>query len=273
ETSALSIALSDVPLFFGGAELFVLAGGNDRLPTAMARRLRRDVEYGMEVREISSDGGGVRVRGLRSSADRPFEMTADRVIVTVPAPVLRDIRLDPELPADQAEAVANLPYRDVVRAQFQVQRRFWEDEDVTGAASTDLFDGRVDRQPYDEPAEPDGRAVLEAFMEGGTAGELSGRPNAEILEAALEHLEQVHPRIREFVEGGAAKSWSADPYARAAWSWPAPGHVTSYLPALRRPVGRIHFAGEHTSAARGTMEGALRSGVRAAREVYEAAGT
>ena len=271
ETSALSVALSDIPLFYSGAGLFVLAGGNDRLPTAMAHRLRRHVRYGVEVQEIRSGADGSRVRGRH--ADRPFEMSTDRVIVTVPAPVLRDIRIEPVLPADQAKAVANLPYRDVVRAQFQVRRRFWEDEGVTGAASTDLFDGRVDRQPYHEPPEPDGRAVLEAFMEGSTAAELSGRAEPEILEAALGHLEQIHPRIREFVEGGIAKAWSADPYARAGWSWPAPGDVTRYLAALQRPAGRIHFAGEHASPLRSSMEGALRSGIRAAREVDAAAGT
>lgn len=271
ETSALSIALSDIPLFYSGAGLFVLDGGNDRLPTAMAHRLRRDVRYGVEVQEIRSGADGARVRGRH--ADRPFELTADRVIVTVPAPVLRGLRLEPALPSDQAEAVEHLPYRDVVRAQFQVRRRFWEDEGVTGGASTDLFDGRVDRQPYHEPSEPGGRAVLETFMEGEAADELSDRPEPEILEAALVHLEQIHPRIREFVEGGIAKAWSADPYAQACLSWPAPGDVTRYLAALQRPVGRIHFAGEHTSPVRGTMEGALRSGVRAAREVDAAAGT
>jgi len=271
EASALSIALSDIPLFYSGADLFVLAGGNDRLPTAMARRLRRDVRYGVEVREIRSGADGARVRGRH--ADRPFEMSADRVIVTVPAPVLREIRIEPTLPGDQAEAVAKLPYRNIVRAQFQVRRRFWEDEGVSGFASTDLFDGRVDRQPYDAPSEADGRAVLEAFMEGDTADELSGRHEPEILETALGHLEQIHPRIRDFVEGGIAKAWGADPYARAGWSWPAPGDVTRYLAALQRPAGRIHFAGEHTSPVRGTMEGALRSGVRAAREVDEAAGS
>ena len=271
ETSALSVALTDIPLFYSGAGLFVLAGGNDRLPMAMAHRLRRDVRYGVEVREILSEADGVRVRGRRG--DHPIEMSADRVVVTVPAPVLRGIRVAPALPADQAEAVANLPYRDVVRAQFQVRRRFWEDEGVTGAASTDLFDGRVDRQPYHAPGESDERAVLEAFMEGETAAELSGRPVPEILETALRHLEQIHPGIGEFVEGGIVKAWSADPYARAGWSWPGPGDVTRYLAALQRPAGRIHFAGEHTSPLRSSMEGALRSGVRAAREVDEAAGS
>lgn len=49
-------------------------------------------------------------------------------------------------------------------------------------------------------------------------------------------------------------------------------HVTAHLANLQRPHGRVHFAGEHTTVLRGTMEGALRSGIRAAEEVHEAAG-
>jgi monoamine oxidase len=145
---------------------------------------------------------------------------------------------------------------------------------VTGTASTDLFSGRVDVQPYHppDPDAPDGRALLEVFMEGGTAAELEGRSEPEVLAFALEKLEQIHPRIREFAEGGIVKAWAEDPYARAAWSWPAPGEVGRYLDALQRPVGPLHFAGEHTSPLRATMEGALRSGLRAAHEVDAAAG-
>jgi monoamine oxidase len=47
----------------------------------------------------------------------------------------------------------------------------------------------------------------------------------------------------------------------------APGQVQGLLGALRQAHGRVHFAGEHTSAMRATMEGALRSGARAAREI------
>jgi len=62
----------------------------------------------------------------------------------------------------------------------------------------------------------------------------------------------------------------------------APKGVPEYLPpdsavfravheALAAPVGTLHFAGEHTAGAwRALMEGALRSGIRAADEVLTA---
>jgi len=68
---------------------------------------------------------------------------------------------------------------------------------------------------------------------------------------------------------GVVKDWGADPYSLGGWSWPGPGYITNHLADLKKPFGRIHFAGEYTSILRATMEGALQSGVRAAREVDE----
>jgi len=62
------------------------------------------------------------------------------------------------------------------------------------------------------------------------------------------------------------KAWDEDPWSGGAFSWYGPGEMVRWLAALSRPRGRIHFAGEHTSALSATMEGALASGVRAAHE-------
>ena len=79
----------------------------------------------------------------------------------------------------------------------------------------------------------------------------------------------MHPGIREHFEGAVVKAWGRDPYAVGHVSWPDVGDVTAHLEALQSPHGRIHFAGEHTTVLRGTMEGALRSGIRAANEIHE----
>ena len=52
---------------------------------------------------------------------------------------------------------------------------------------------------------------------------------------------------------------------------PAPGTLLGYGPALREPVGRIHWAGTETADFwQGYMDGAVRSGERAAAEVLAA---
>ena len=87
---------------------------------------------------------------------------------------------------------------------------------------------------------------------------------------ALEQMEKVYPAIRENFEVGASKCWDEDEWARGDYAWFKPGQMTSLIPHIARPEGRIHFAGEHASAWPGWMQGALESGNRAAREINEA---
>ena len=62
--------------------------------------------------------------------------------------------------------------------------------------------------------------------------------------------------------------WPADQWAKASYSFPAPGQVTAQGPTLRQGIGRLHFAGEYSSYAfMGYMEGALNSGAAAARRI------
>lgn len=264
--SALSSAMSDFGLFMGG-QPFVLAGGNDQLPTEMAKRLSRRVHYGVRVEAIRQNDTKVEVAAHRGNRLQSF--TADQVVCAVPATVLRVLQIEPELPEDKQSAVKNIPYLNATRTYLQVSRGFWLDEGVTGAALTDLPIDDISRQPASDPGEKDKRAILESFVFGPAASRLGVWPESEIIEDTLRHMEKVHPRIREYYEGGTVKAWSRDPYALGCVSWPGPGDVTRYLEAMQRPHGRIHFAGEHTSIFRSSMEGALRSGVRAANEIKE----
>jgi monoamine oxidase len=266
--SMQSIAMADFPSILARAQLFCLAGGNDQLPRGMAERLRAHVRYGVRVEAIQEGAGQVRVYGTQAEVERTF--LADRLVCTIPASVLRDLEISPPLSEAQARAIRELNYLDVTRTFLQVRRGFWFDEGVSGAASTDLAIGQVERHPLARAGAPDERAILESHVRGPYAGLLGQMADAEILELTLREMEHVHPQIREEYEGGTVKSWAGDPYVRSGFSMPTPGQVTEFLPVLQAPRNRLHFAGEHTSILRATMEGALRSGVRAAREVASA---
>lgn len=264
EGSALSSALAEFGFFMGG-EPFVLAGGNDRLPEGMADRLSRSLRYGVEATGIRDTGQGVEVTARR--AGRPETYRADRAICTLPLGVLRGLEVEPRMPADKRSAVDEMPYMTATRTFVQLDRAFWYDDGVAGAAATDLPIGQIDRHPWTDAAGPEERAVLESYVNGPAAGRLASWSDDELVERVLAEMEKVHPGITDHVEGAVVKAWSRDPYAMGHVSWPGPGDVTAYLGALQQPHGRIHFAGEHTTVLRGTMEGALRSGIRAAREV------
>jgi monoamine oxidase len=266
-TSTLSSALAEFGLFFTGAP-YVLEGGNDRLPSAMADRLGQRVHYGVEVTRIQDTGSSVEVVAERGDRTETYE--ADRVICTVPLGVLRGLDIAPQMSSEKHAAIAEMPYITATRTFVQVRQAFWYDEGVTGAASTDLGIGTVDRHPWTDAAGPQERTILESYTTEATAARQASRSDDEVIEGVLDGLESVHPGISDHFEGAVVKAWGRDPYALGHVSWPGPGDVTGHLAALQQPHGSIHFAGEHTSVLRSTMEGALRSGIRAATEVDEA---
>ena len=263
--SMLAAAMSSFGLFGAGAP-FLIAGGNDRLPTGMAERLGGTIHFGTEVAAIEQDESGAKVRARRGGENITFE--CDRVICTAPAPVVRHFDFSPALSSAQRAAIEGIDYADTIRTYFEVNRGFWFDEGVSGTAMTDLPIEEVSSQPYSRAGGPQTAAVLESHVRGAGSKALAERGD-ELPDYVLGQIEKVHPQIREHAGQGFYRHWGSDPHALAAYSVPAPGQVSRHLSRLSQPHGRIHFAGEHTTILSATIEGALRSGARAAREVID----
>jgi len=266
--SAAATLLSDLSLFYRGQTAYGFPGGSDALPLAFASRLRGQLQYGTEVVRI--EHGGERVQIVVRSRDRLDRLTADRVVCALPFSVLRRVEVSPPFSASKDEVVSGLEYRPVTRVYLQVRRRFWASEGVSGGAMTDLPIGQVQEHPILPIGTEGERALLEAHARGDAAVALDAMSEDQRLRFVLAEMEKVHPHVGEYFEAGQSKSWQDDPWARGAYTSFRPGQMAAWLPASARPEGRIHFAGEHTSVFPATMEGAIASGVRAAREIDEA---
>jgi monoamine oxidase len=266
--SALHRLLSDLLLYYLGQTTLVLAGGSDLLPRAFAKVLRERIRYGAPVVRVVQEPGQVRVVYRRGGSDGGEEtLTADHLICTVPCPVLQKIEWSPELPAKKRQIFRELEYTPVTRIYAQARRRFWIDQGRLGNAFTDLPIQLVAEHPLVRSAETSPRGVLECHIKGAEAVRVAGLTPEARLALATEGLEKVHPGFRQVAEGGTAVAWGSDPWAGGAYAFWKPGQLTAWLPELMRPEGRVHFAGEHTSWLSRTMEGALESGNRAAREI------
>jgi monoamine oxidase len=271
QVSALHRLLSDVALFYLGQSSRVIPGGSDLLPKAFAAALGGRIQYRSPVARIVHEPGAVRVVFQQGGAER--SLAADRLICTVPCPALRKIVFGPELPARKREIVEQLDYNPVTRIFLQARRRFWTDAGEAGSAFTDLPIQLVTEHPLTRPAEPGkaaARGILECHVKGPEALRIAALDQAEQLAWAVDHMEQVHPGFKRHFEGGAVVAWGADPWAGGGYAWWRPGQLSEWVPELARAVGRVHFAGEHTSLLARTLEGALESGNRAAREVHAA---
>jgi len=204
ETSALSAAVTEVAMFFLGTAPFVLAGGNDRLPRAMADRLSANVRHGTEVTALRDTGSGIEIRAERTGRRETY--TADRAVCTVPLGCLEDLTVEPKMPAEKRSAIREVPYASATRTFVQVGRAFWKDEGVTGSAFTDLPIETVYRQPFEEQPGPEDRAILDGYAKGEAASRHAAQPEKKTVQEVLRHMETVHPGLSEHVEGAVLKA-------------------------------------------------------------------
>jgi monoamine oxidase len=243
---------------------YKIDGGNDKLPRAFAAKLTAKIHYGSPVARIEQDSRAVRAVVVRSGAHQTFE--ADRLICAVPLPPLRRIEIQPAFSERRREAIAKLRYDSVTRIIMQCRSRFWENDGCNGFGASELPE-EIFHTTFDQPGT---RGLLAAYMLTGTGQRAAAMDPESRVTFAAQEMEKVHPGLLENLEGSFTKVWPADPWAGGAGSHPAPGQMTSLCVGLQQPEGRVHFAGEYISAWPYWMQGALESGLRAAKEVQDA---
>jgi monoamine oxidase len=249
-----------------GSPPALVRGGTDLLPRAFAARLQDRIRLNAPVVQVAHDAVGVRVGYLDRGS--PQTVAAEYAICAVPLPLLARLELAPPLRPERMQAIRETPQTSVTRIFLQFRRRFWEDEGFCGYAETDTPVQMVNPASEGQAGE---RAILETYLAGARARAAAELTGEERIRLALEHVERVFPGAAAHFEVGASQAWDEEPWARGAYPWWRPGQLTAFAAHPPDPVGRVHFAGDHTTARPGWMEGALQSGLRAAREVNEAA--
>lgn len=249
----------------GAGRMFRLRDGNDRLPSALAKDLRGRLLLETVVKRVSRRG-----RVIRVSMDdgRQHEITADYVVMAVPASTLRHIRFVPALPQEQWRAITTLRYGPATRVVLQFESRFWKKIARPAAYGSDQPIGAV----WDGNEQQGSRPGILTFLAGGHASrELRTLIEARGWRELVRRLRWLgHPSklltARLF-------SWERDRWARGGYAVFDPRFDPAGRSWLARPAGRIVFAGEHTSQRwPGYMNGAVESGRRAAVEIGVMAG-
>lgn len=247
-----------------------IEGGSDLLPTAFYRQLRSRIRFGHEVHAIEQSSDSVTLH-VKAGGER-IRITGDYAICTIPFSVLRDIETSPAFSRGKQRAIRELNYNASTKILFQVREPFWVDTDgiVGGTTVTDLPIRRICYPSHPEPGE---RSVLLAsYTWGQDALRWGAMTHDKRIEQALEDVAKIHPQIHEYFEFGVSHAWYADPYAAGAFALFEPHQQTTLHEHIVRPEGRVHFAGEHCSLWHAWIEGALESGLRAARQVDQGRG-
>jgi monoamine oxidase len=245
-----------------GAQMFRFEGGSQLLCKKLARRLGGRVVLGSPVSRIVQGRRGVRVESKR------LVVRADRAIVAIPPVLAGRIRYSPGLPDSRRQLIRGLPQGTLLKVTAVYDRPFWRDKGLNGTAVS--LNGPVNATFDDSPS--DGSpGVLFGFVGGDEARAHMAKSRADRRAAVLGN----------FVDYFGAEAANPREYFETDWpnaKWSRGGPVGIYGPgtliesghAIREPAGFVHWAGTETSTYwNGYMDGAVRSGERAAAEVLD----
>ena len=244
-----------------GAQESRLEGGSQRLASLLADRLGDAVRLGAPVTTIRQDDEGVEV-----TYDGGGVVKAARAIVALPPTLAGRIRYSPALPPLRDQLTQQVPMGYVIKVQIAYPESFWRADGLSGSVFSldDEVSVIFDNSPQDLSC-----GVLLGFLEGRhgrRAGKLAPEQRKElILSVFAKFFGSRAADPQEYVE----RDWAAEEWSRGCYGGRfGTGVWTGYGEALREPVGRIHWAGTETAEVwNGYMDGAIRSGERAAREV------
>ena len=265
ETVSTLSALRDAVrrLFDAGGQALNLKNGNETLVAAFADRLGARVRYRTALKGVKNTNGGTTLHF--DTPTGPEVWDAQRVILALPFTALRDVRFEPGLPSSRQVIIDSLPYTQVAQTYLQTARRFWSDEDNVLALYSD---GPLERVFNASSRMASNRGLLVNWLNGAGAIAVRKRDGEEQAELATHELERIWPGSRKLVEKTYTNDWGTS-YAKGAYAHYGPGQMARFALDIPQPIGRLHFAGEHTELVAPGMEGALTSGRRAAGEVID----
>jgi len=245
----------------GGAQQDRFVGGSALIADRLAAALGDVVRLSAPVTriEVASDGGVT----ATTPAGR-FE--SRRVIVTAPPLLAGRIDYEPALPHWREQLTQRTPMGSVIKCQVVYDEPFWRADGLSGQATGD---GEGTRVVFDN-SPPDGSpGILLAFLEGDEARRLGREPAAVRRRAVIDSLVRYFGPLAGRPERYLERDWQQERWTGGCYGTLfGPNVWTRYGHALSAPVGPIHWAGTETATVwAGYMDGAVRSGERAAAEV------
>ncbi|MEA2364281.1 MAG: monoamine oxidase [Thermoleophilaceae bacterium] len=247
----------------GGAQQDRFVGGSQRIPIELAQALGREkVVLEAPVRKIRRGDHGVTVEADGAT------VRARRAVVAIAPTLAGRIAYDPPLPGFRDQLTQRMPLGTVAKCMAIYDEPFWRAEGLSGQGGSDT--GPVKLTFDNSP--PDGSpGVLLGFLEGRHARELGRLRPEERRTAVVDCFARLFgPRAGRpaaYVE----RLWAEEEWSRGCYGCHMPtGAWTNYGPALREPIGPLHWAGaEYATVWNGYMDGAVRSGEAAAEAVLE----
>jgi monoamine oxidase len=247
----------------GGSQDARPVGGMGAIYGPMAAELGDALHLSQPVRQITQDEHGVTVQA------GDLTVRARRSVVAIPLAIATSIHYEPMLPVDRAFLHQRMPGGAVFKISFVYDEPFWRADGLSGQSAAP---GSLATLTIDACTDTAEQGVMCVITEGPAARRLGRLDEAQrkavIVDELVDRFGAKANSYREFHE----QNWTVERYSGGGMISHAPtGVLTEFGYTLRQPCGRIHWAGtESSSIMCGWIDGAIRSGERAAAEVMSA---
>ena len=241
-----------------------IVGGYGALIESLAGECRNHgvvIRFGCVVSAIAEEGGALVVRCSNGDLH-----ACDRVIVTVPLPLLPEIAL-PAIARAKAAAAEDIGFGSVIKILLRFSRPWWREQKPEFADMIFLLSEQA--IPVWWTRYPEQYPVLTGWFGGPRTAELEHLDPQGLIDAGLSSLAAIFGLPREDIArdlvAAEAANWVHDPFARGAYSWATP-RTREAQTVLGRADGSVMFSGEALYRGRdmGTVEAALASGLETA---------
>ncbi|NQZ86203.1 MAG: FAD-dependent oxidoreductase [Colwellia sp.] len=242
------------------SDYYKIRGGMANLPLAVASSLSDNIIYASPVEFVQQSNDNVVIYTRNNE-----QYLADRVLCTVPLPVLNKISFTPPL-SDEKTLASNggYDYTDSTRLYTQFSERFWLADNLNGWGDTNWPEEVW--QPTWDNGESSG--IMQSYLRNFTATELDTFDKGQQIESVHTRWQYVFPQLEDFIISNHLYSWQKEDWTGSAYASPTNAQNAALASHIELAEDRVHFAGEHASQFHGWIQGAIASGMRAADEIH-----
>lgn len=252
QTNSTHAVLAFLKQYDHSTSFYSIKGGNDQLPQAFAKELKENIFFNHRVQKIEQWKDKCILKG------ETFTIEAKRVIFAIPLSEIKKIEINPSLSLEKQEAIQNIPYTLCARISIIAPPAIF---DTPPRGGVFLFSDCLGwfREQTLFQVNPQKKTVINISVVGHQAEKLS---------ASIEEWKQsINNALSKLYPNWDPKQ--AEYYTHVwknGYSY-FPANMNELQKSLRRVEGRIYFAGEHTSDKFSSMNGAIESGIRVAKEI------
>lgn len=254
----------EVVLLGESDERYKVRGGNEKVVIELAKRVEPQIQRRYRLEAIKSKGDGFTLTFQTSGG--VVDEDADIVVLAMPFTLLRDVKVQVELPDWKKRAINELGYGNNAKVLVGFKSRPWEKQGYSGAIYSDEMFQLGWENSFLQPGTAGGLTLYS----GGKLALDAGQGTAEEVAAKLmKGIEKAYPGATAQRNGKVSRfHWPTFPWTKSAYSCFKPGQWTTIAGSEGVPVGNLFFAGEHCSYDfQGFMNGAAQSGADTAKAV------